>query len=111
MVLLNAISLLHPANGQPTSTQAAPSTTAAFNNVVIILMENHGLSDIVGSISAPYMNTLATTYGLATQYTAVDHPSEPNYVALFGGDTFGIVGDGNCCWKVNQPNLVDRLES
>ncbi len=74
-------------------------------------MENHGLSDIIGSTSAPYMNTLATTYGLATQYTAVDHPSEPNYVALFGGDTFGIVGDGNCCWKVNQPNLVDRLES
>ncbi len=111
MVLLNAISLLHPANGQPTNTEAAPSTTASFNEVVVILMENHGLSDIIGSTSAPYMNTLGTTYGLATQYTAVDHPSEPNYVALLGGDTFGIVGDGNCCWKVNQPNLVDRLES
>jgi len=74
-------------------------------------MENQGLSDVIGSTSAPYMNTLATTYGLSTQYTAIEHPSEPNYVALFGGDTFGIAGDGNCCWKVNQPNLVDRLES
>jgi PKD repeat protein len=72
-------------------------------------MENHALSDIVGS--ATYMTTLANTYGLATQYTAVSHPSEPNYLALVGGDTFGIIGDGVCCWTINSSNIVDRIES
>lgn len=71
-------------------------------------MENHGLNDIIGS--AAYMTTLAKTYGLATQYTAVSHPSEPNYLALIGGDTFGIGGDGVCCWTINSPNIVDRIE-
>ncbi|HEV2120918.1 MAG TPA: PKD domain-containing protein [Candidatus Bathyarchaeia archaeon] len=72
-------------------------------------MENHGLSDIVGP--ATYMTTLANTYGLATQYTAVSHPSEPNYLALVGGDTFGISSDGVCCWTINSPNIVDRIEN
>ena len=57
------------------------------------------------------MTTLANTYGLATQYTAVSHPSEPNYLALIGGDTFGINSDGNCCWTINSPNIVDRIEN
>src|SRR4029077_10541696 len=57
------------------------------------------------------MTTLANTYSLATHYTAVSHPSEPNYIALVGGDTFGISSDGNCCWTINSPNIVDRIES
>jgi len=72
-------------------------------------MENHNLNDIIGS--ATYMTTLANTYSLATHYTAVSHPSEPNYIALVGGDTFGISTDGNCCWTINSPNIVDRIES
>jgi acid phosphatase len=85
------------------------SIAPAFNNVIVILMENHGLNDIVGS--ATYMTTLANTYGLATQYTAVSHPSEPNYLALIGGDTFGVTRDGVCCWTINSTNVVDRIEN
>jgi chitodextrinase len=96
------------ANIQSVATPNAP-TAPAFNYVVVILMENHGLNDIIGS--ATYMTTLANTYGLATQYTAVSHPSEPNYLALVGGDTFGISSDGVCCWTINSTNIIDRFET
>ena len=84
------------------------TNTTGPDNVVVILMENQGINDILGV--APFLTTFANTNALATQYTAVDHPSEPNYMALIGGDTF-ISGDQNCCWQISAQNLVDRLES
>jgi len=42
---------------------------------------------------APAISDLAKTYGVATQMYAERHPSEPNYVAMLGGDTFGIADD------------------
>jgi len=82
-------------------------------------MENNGLCDIItttvggcgGSGTGKYMTSLAGLYGLATHYTAVTHPSEPNYLALIGGSTFGYTSDGNCCYIISSANIVDRLES
>lgn len=87
--------------------------------MVTILMENNGLCDILtttlggcgGSGAGTYMTSLAGLYGLATHYTAIAHPSEPNYLALTGGSTFGYTSDGNCCYMISSPNVVDRLES
>jgi hypothetical protein len=42
---------------------------------------------------APNINRLAHEYGLATQFYAEVHPSEANYIAMLGGDTFGIHDD------------------
>ena len=67
----------------------------SIRHVVWIMMENQGLSGIVGNPRAPYANTLAQSYGLATGYFAVAHPSLPNYVALTSGSTHGIVDDNN----------------
>jgi len=50
-------------------------------------MENHEFGSIVGNPSAPYINSLIARYGLATAYSAMAHPSEPNYLALFSGST------------------------
>ena len=36
---------------------------------------------------------MANDYGLATNYHGVGDPSEPNYDAMLGGDTFGITTD------------------
>jgi len=57
-------------------------------------MENEEATSIIGNASAPYINGLARTYGLATNYTAVSHPSEPNYLALWSGSTQGVTDDG-----------------
>lgn len=68
-------------------------TASTYNHVVWILLENVGYS-VVGSKSAPYLNSLADQCGLATNYLAISHPSLPNYIALTSGSTHGVTNDG-----------------
>jgi hypothetical protein len=75
----------------------------------VIVMENHEYADIIGSGSAPYINSLAGRYGLATGMYAITHPSLPNYLALTGGATFGIDSDCTDC-SVGAASVVDQLE-
>jgi acid phosphatase len=65
----------------------------AVGHVVVVIEENHGLSQILGSADCPYINELAAHGALLTRSYAVGHPSEPNYLALFGGSTFGVKDD------------------
>jgi phosphatidylinositol-3-phosphatase len=58
-------------------------------------MENQDYGSIIGSSSAPYISTLASTYGLATNYSAITHPSLPNYIALTSGGDQGITDDSD----------------
>ena len=88
----------------------------AFDYVVIVIMENQGLGDVLGSALAPFMTQLARTYGVATNYTAVNHPSLPNYLALVSGQDFSSWSKSDCspgpgCSAGSSLNLVDRLES
>lgn len=94
----------------PTSYRPRPGILPAFTHIFVIVMENREYSDIIGDGDAPYLNELAKTYGLATSAYAVTHPSLPNYLALLGGDTFGIHSDCTTCY-VQAPNLVDELEA
>ncbi len=76
------------------ATTMAPSGSY-FDHVVIILMENEGVYDIClsspppcsASGPAPYMASLANTYGIGSQYLSIINTSQPNYVALIGGST------------------------
>jgi len=43
--------------------------------------------------SMPYTFGLAQRFGYATDYSAIRHPSEPNYIAISGGQTYGITND------------------
>jgi acid phosphatase len=43
----------------------------------------------------PYASGLARRFGYATRYTAIRHPSLPNYIAVAGGQTYGITNDDN----------------
>jgi len=79
----------------------------AFSHIYVLVMENHEYSSIVGSSNAPYLNGLIAQYGLATNYDAVAHPSEPNYFALFSGSTQGIANDNR--YDLAGTNLVDQL--
>src|SRR3989440_6368175 len=97
--------------GVGASPAPAAGTVPAFNHIFTIVMENHSYGQIIGSGSAPYINSLAARYGLATNYFAVTHPSLPNYLALTGGSTFGITSDCTTCF-VSAPNIaVDRVEA
>lgn len=104
--------------GQP-AAPASPAVVPAFEHIFLIVMENHAYSQIIGdTVHAPYINNLAQQYGLATQYTAVTHPSLPNYLALAAGSTLGITGDCNptgtgCSVHVpiNAPHIGDALDA
>lgn len=95
---------------QPAGAGTLP--VPAFDHIFTILMENHSYSEIIGDTTdAPYIHSLATTYGLGSNRFAVSHPSLPNYLALTGGSTFGITTDCNpsTCTQ-NQPNIAaDRI--
>jgi hypothetical protein len=77
-------------------------------------MENEGYNQVVGNRFAPILNALTNNYGLATNYTGVADPSEPNYVAMLGGDSFGI-GSDDPYWfpgqTVSAANLMSQLEA
>jgi hypothetical protein len=87
----------------------ARAATGAPANIAVIVMENEEYRGIIGSRSAPYINSLARRYGLATGMYAITHPSLPNYLALTGGATFGIDSDCTDC-SVGATSIVDQLE-
>jgi phospholipase C len=64
-----------------------------YDHVIVIVEENKSYGTVLDHGYAPAISDLAKTYGIATQMYAERHPSEPNYVALIGGDTFGIADD------------------
>ncbi len=92
----------------PTSTpvRAVPN----FGHIVFILFENKEFGSVIGSPKAPYFNILAETNTLLTQHYAIVHPSLPNYLALIGGDTFGISSDCTDCF-INAKSLPDLIEA
>ena len=59
------------------------------------MMENKDYNQIIGNASAPYLNSLASMYAIATNYYADFHPSLPNYMAITGGSNLGITSDCN----------------
>ncbi|THF87332.1 hypothetical protein E7T09_09350 [Deinococcus sp. KSM4-11] len=75
------------------SAQAATSSPVPFDHVFLIVLENTSYAQAIGNPNLPTLNALARTYGLATTYTGVAHPSLPNYVAMISGSTFGSVSD------------------
>ena len=94
-----------------TQTGVAPTPLAASpGHVFVIVMENRDATSVLGKPDAPYINQLAAQYAVADQYYAIRHPSLPNYLALIGGDTFGIDSDCTDCFQ-SAPNLVDALEA
>jgi hypothetical protein len=71
------------ASGGPCGTM--PVSTTHYRHVIWVWMENHSASSIIGSGQAPYINGLASSCGLATNYHNISHPSLPNYIGATSG--------------------------
>src|SRR6267143_2589117 len=65
--------------GSPVIQTPVPANQPTFSHVVLVVEENHSYSEVIGNSSMPYLNSLASQYGLATQYFADAHPSLGNY--------------------------------
>lgn len=99
--------------GPATASAASPAASppSHYDHVFVVMMENHGYADVIGNPAAPNLNALAHTYGVATDYFGVSHPSEPNYVALLGGSTLGVASDNPYFVNtVDAPSLVSQMD-
>ncbi len=72
---------------------AADRAIPRYAHIVVIVEENKNYEQIHDPKVAPNIAGLAAAYGDAVQFFSEVHPSEANYVALLGGDTFGIHDD------------------
>src|SRR3989475_4923810 len=91
------------------TAESAPAVPA-FSHIFVIIMENREFGEVVNTSQAPFITKLARDYAVANPYYAVTHPSLPNYIALTGGDTFGITDDCTDC-PVTGENLADQVEA
>jgi len=98
------------ATPSPTPTATPRPLVPNFERIALIVFENKEFGSVIGNPSMPTYNRLARDYTLLTQYYGIRHPSLPNYIAMIGGDTFGI--DTNChdCF-INATSLPDLIEA
>jgi acid phosphatase len=95
----------HPFD-RPVDMAAAAVPTPA--HIVIVVEENRSQSNIIGNKAAPFINQLAANGAMMAQSFAEVHPSEPNYYALFAGNT--LVTENVCPVEAgNTPNLGSQL--
>jgi hypothetical protein len=104
-----------PATARPAETAAMPR----YEHIFVIVEENKGYRLIMNHPDwTPVIHRLAADYGEATQFYAEVHSSEANYIAMLGGDTFGIHDDDAfyChqgmkdpfCEKSDEPGYADH---
>lgn len=96
--------------GQAPLPQASAVPDSSRSHVAVLVLENKEYGQVIGNPAAPYLNSLAHHYALATHYYGVTHPSLPNYLALTAGTTFGVHRDCTSC-SFGGPNLMTQLNS
>jgi len=81
-----------------------------FAHIIMFVFEDREFDSVIGNSDMPNFNRWAGEYTLLTQYYAIRYPSLPNYIAMIGGDTFGITSDCLDCF-VNAESLPDQIEA
>jgi len=107
---ITGVAVTHHVQADHPALKPAASSVPTPAHVVVVMEENHSYSDIIGNTSqAPYMNSLAGQGALMTSSYAVTHPSDPNYLALYAGNTFGLTADECPLAEGNTANLGSEL--
>ncbi|MFJ2577360.1 alkaline phosphatase family protein [Kitasatospora aureofaciens] len=97
---------------QPAPPLPPASQVPAFDHVFFVMMENKSYDQVIGSSSAPYLNTLAQQNTTLTQSYGAVHDSDPNYWAVAGGSTFGHTDNPypTLTGTITSPHLGDLVE-
>ncbi|CAO3647672.1 unnamed protein product [Cunninghamella echinulata] len=88
------------------STQIVPGKH--FDRVVIFIFENQDYDDVHAD---PYFGSLATKHNGVelTNFFAITHPSQANYISLISGSTSGTFLDFES--NIDRKSIVDLLEA
>jgi acid phosphatase len=85
----NAPQLVLTTGAASSSTPSSPNPSSGHvTKLLTVVVENHSLSQMTAGM--PYLDSLAQRFAYASNYTAIRHPSLPNYLAIVGGSTFGV---------------------
>lgn len=108
--LLGAVALVALAAGPLTARIGlAAAAIPQPAHIVIVVEENRSEANIIGNKSAPFITALAASGANMVQSFAETHPSEPNYLAMFAGNTFGVTSDRCPVNAGDAPNLGSEL--
>ena len=100
-----------PSSSIGSSSSLGPGSTGTrrSSHVWLIMLENKEYTSLLGNPEAPYFNSLVARYGLATNYYATGHPSQPNYVALVAGSVAGVTADSE--YHLSRGSLFSQLDA
>ncbi|MBI2712504.1 MAG: hypothetical protein HYX41_06580 [Bdellovibrio sp.] len=90
----------------PQNTRNFRVATKNIKNVVFLIFENTNYSD---AIKQPAFKRLSEEGALLTNYYALTHPSQPNYVALISGSFHGATSDHR--YDIDAKHLGDLLQA
>jgi phosphatidylinositol-3-phosphatase len=88
-----------------------PEGVPHLDHIFVIMMENHGYSQILNNPNAPFINAYMKEANVGTNYFAIAHPSLTNYLEVVGGSNFGIHTDNYPDWHnaTCTPNLASGI--
>src|SRR4051812_17454208 len=99
-----------PASSPSVAGPGGPAGLSRPTKLLTIVEENH--SEQAALAQMPYLAALSGTYGRTSAYSAVAHPSLPNYLALVGGSTFGVTDDASpAAHPLSGPSVFDQAIS
>jgi hypothetical protein len=100
----------------PGHPPAPPGNNAGFphlGHVFVIMMENTSYSDLLdpSNTNTTFIQSIASKYGLETNYSGVTHVSMPNYIAATSGSNWGSNSDDVAQAPLfDHTNIVDQFE-
>jgi len=90
------------------NTKAPAPNDHTVDKVVVVVMENYGYNDVIGSSETPYLNRTILHGSISlTNMDAETHPSLPNYAYLVAGTICGSNDDAD--WDLTCRTLFDQL--
>jgi len=107
LVIAAALAATACGSGKTTTNAIPPLSNVEAQYVALVVLENVNYADVVGSTSAPYLNSLIPQGALATSYYANAHPSIGNYFMLTTGAMAST--DDAYTGTVSPPDMATEL--
>ena len=79
-----------------------------IQHVIWVWFENREASAITAA-TAPYFTSFAAANLDLTNFYAITHPSQPNYLNAFSGSAHGVADDGHYTFPSSTDNLANQL--
>jgi len=119
-VLASSVVALIAAGTAVAAEGPVPQGIPSLDHVFVIMMENHAYGQIAENPQAPFINSLMRTQNVASNYYAIAHPSNTNYLEVVGGSNFNKLSDQYPDWhnrsctpniRAGQPTNTDSPNS